>query len=54
LTGLATYLFASSLVDLHAFVNDVVGVAAVPSIILRAILGGVVVWLVLARRRSRT
>jgi hypothetical protein len=26
--GLAAYLFASSLVDLHAFVNDVVGVAA--------------------------
>src|SRR4029453_13566890 len=47
--GLATYLFASSLVDLHAFVNDVVGVAAVPSIAVRAVLGAVVVWLIPAR-----
>jgi hypothetical protein len=31
LVGLAVYLFASSLVDLHAFVNDVVGVAALPA-----------------------
>jgi hypothetical protein len=49
LVGLATYLFASSLVDLHAFVNDVVGVAAVPSIAVRAVLGAVVVWLIPAR-----
>jgi hypothetical protein len=53
LIGLAAYMFASSLVDLHAFVSDVVGVAAVPSIILRAILGAVVVWLVPARSRPQ-
>jgi hypothetical protein len=46
LVGLAAYLFASSLVDLHAFVNDVVGVAALPSIAVRAILCAVVVWLI--------
>jgi hypothetical protein len=46
LVGLAAYLFASSLVDLHAFVNDVVGAAALPSIAVRAILGAVVVWLI--------
>jgi hypothetical protein len=53
LVGLAAYMFASSLVDLHAFVNDIVGVAAVPSIALRALLGAVIVWLIPARRRPR-
>jgi hypothetical protein len=32
LAGLAAYLFASSLVDLHAFTTGVVGAAAVASI----------------------
>lgn len=32
LIGLAAYMFIGSLVDLQAFINDVVGVAAVPSI----------------------
>ena len=49
LIGLAGYMFASSLVDLYGFVNQVVGVAAVPSIILRVILGAVLVWLIPAR-----
>jgi hypothetical protein len=53
LVGLATYMFASSLVDLHAFVNDLVGIAAVPSITIRVILGGVLVWLIPAPRRPR-
>jgi hypothetical protein len=48
LVGLAAYLFASSLVDLHAFVNDIVGVAALPSVAVRAILGAVVAWLIQA------
>ena len=49
LVGLAGYLFASSLVDLYGFVNQLVGVAAVPSIILRVLLGVVLVWLIPAR-----
>jgi len=32
LIGLAAYLFVSSLVDLNGFLNQIVGVAAVPSI----------------------
>jgi hypothetical protein len=53
LVGLAAYMFASSLVDLHAFANDLVGVAAVPGIALRVVLGGVLVWLIPAPRRRR-
>jgi hypothetical protein len=49
LVGLAGYLFASSLVDLYGFINDIVGVASVPSIVLRVILGAVLVWLVPTR-----
>jgi cation transport ATPase len=53
LVGLAGYLFASSLVDLYGFVNQLVGVAAVPSIILRVLLGAVLVWLIPARTGLR-
>jgi hypothetical protein len=49
LIGLAAYMFLSSLVDLHGFIDQLVGVAAVPSIILRVILGAVLVWLIPAR-----
>jgi hypothetical protein len=49
LVGLAAYMFASSLVDLYGFLNQLVGVAAVPSIILRVLLGVVLVWLIPAR-----
>jgi hypothetical protein len=49
LIGLAGYLFASSLVDLYGFLNQIVGVAAVPSIVVRVILGAVLVWLIPAR-----
>jgi hypothetical protein len=49
LIGLAGYMFASSLVDLYGFANQVVGIASVPSIALRLILGAVVVWLIPAR-----
>lgn len=54
LVGLAAYMFASSLVDLHAFINNIVGVAAVPSIALRLLLGAVVVWLIPAGKRRST
>src|ERR687897_145369 len=49
LIGLAGYMFASSLVDLYGFANQVVGIASVPSIALRLILGVVLVWLIPAR-----
>jgi hypothetical protein len=49
LIGLAAYMFARSLVDLYGFLNQIVGVAAVPSIVLRVILAAVIVWLIPAR-----
>jgi hypothetical protein len=51
LIGLAGYLFASSLVDLYGFANHIVGIASLPSIALRVILGAVLVWLIPARNR---
>jgi hypothetical protein len=50
LIGLAVYMFTSSLIDLHAFVKDIVGTASVPSITLRVLLGAVIVWLIPPRR----
>jgi hypothetical protein len=49
LIGLAAYMFASSLVDLYGFINQVVGIASVPSIALRVFIGAVLVWLIPAR-----
>jgi hypothetical protein len=49
LIGLAGYLFASSLVDLYGFIKQVVGIASLPSIALRVILGAVLIWLIPAR-----
>jgi hypothetical protein len=45
LIGLALYLVAGSVVDLHAYLTGLVGVAALPSIALRIGLGGVLAWL---------
>jgi hypothetical protein len=42
-------VFASSLVDLYGFLNQIVGVAAVPSIAVRVLLGAVIVWLIPVR-----
>jgi hypothetical protein len=42
-------MFASSLVDLYGFINQVVGIASVPSIALRVILGALLVWLIPVR-----
>jgi hypothetical protein len=49
LIRLAGYMFASSLVDLYGFINQVVGIASLPSIALRVILDALVVWLIPAR-----
>jgi hypothetical protein len=53
LIGLAGYMVASSLVDLYGFTNQVVGIASLPSIALRVILGAVLVWLIPARNGLR-
>jgi uncharacterized membrane-anchored protein YitT (DUF2179 family) len=39
--GLAIYMFLSSVVDLHAYLTQVVNSVSIPSIILRVLLGGV-------------
>jgi hypothetical protein len=46
LLGLAVYMFLSSVVDLHAFVGGLVNGAAIPSIVFRVLLGGILVWLI--------
>jgi hypothetical protein len=53
LIGLAAYMFASSLVDLYGFLNQVVGIASVPSIALGVLLGAVLVWLIPVRNGLR-
>ena len=45
LIGLAVYMFLSSVVDLHAYLNNIVGFAAVPSITFRILLSGGILWL---------
>jgi hypothetical protein len=49
LVGLAIYLFLSSAVDFFAYLNGIVNAASIPSIVLRVLLGGVVLWLLLRR-----
>src|SRR5215216_1875868 len=43
--GLAIYMFLSSVVDLHAFLTHIVNSTSIPSIILRVVVGGVLLWL---------
>lgn len=43
--GLAIYMFLSSIVDLHAFLTHIVNGTSIPSIILRVLLGGALLWL---------
>ena len=43
--GLAIYMFLSSVVDLHAFLTHIVNSTSIPSILLRLLLGGVLLWL---------
>jgi hypothetical protein len=43
--GLARYMFLSSVVDLHAYLNHIVNFASIPSIVLRVLLGGLLLWL---------
>lgn len=43
--GLALYMFLSSAVDLHAFLTHIVNSASIPSIIVRVLLGGILLWL---------
>src|SRR5918996_2380680 len=43
--GLAIYMFLSSVVDLHAYLNHIVNSTSIPSIIVRVVLGSVLLWL---------
>jgi hypothetical protein len=43
--GLVIYMFLSSVVDLHAYLTHIVGAASIPSIVLRVLLGGILLWL---------
>ena len=43
--GLVIYMFLSSVVDLHAYLTHVVNSTSIPSILLRVVLGGVLLWL---------
>ena len=43
--GLALYMLLSSVVDLHAYLIHVVNSTSIPSILLRVVLGGVLLWL---------
>jgi hypothetical protein len=43
--GLAIYMFLSSVVDFQAFLTHIVNSTSIPSIILRVLLGGVLLWL---------
>ena len=45
ISGLAIYMFLSSVVDLHAFLTHIVNAASIPSVILRVLLGAVLLWL---------
>ena len=43
--GLAIYMFLSSVVDFHAYLIHIVNSVSIPSIILRVVLGGVLLWM---------
>lgn len=43
--GLAIYMFLSSIVGLDAFLTHIVNSVSIPSIALRVLLGGVLLWL---------
>ena len=43
--GLAVYMFLSSAVDLHAYLTHIVNSTAIPSIIVRVVLGSLLFWL---------
>ena len=43
--GLAIYMFLSLAIDFHAFLAHIVNGASIPSIILRVLIGGLLLWL---------
>jgi hypothetical protein len=44
LMGLAIYMFLSSVVDFFAYRQSIVNAASIPSIGLRIVLGGIILW----------
>jgi hypothetical protein len=53
LLGLAFYYVVGSLVDVAAFAQGVVGLASLPSAVIRIALGIVCAWAAVARVESR-
>jgi len=43
--GIVVYMFLSSAVDLYAFLTHIVNNTSIPSIMVRVLLGGVLIWL---------
>ena len=44
LSGLAIYMLLSSVVDFRAYAQSIVNAASIPSIMLRALLGCILIW----------
>lgn len=47
--GMVIYMFLSSAVDLYAYLTQIVNGAAIPSILVRVAIGGVLLWLMKRR-----
>jgi hypothetical protein len=43
--GIAIYMFLSSVIDLHAYLTQIVNSVSIPSIVFRVALGGALLWL---------
>jgi len=53
LMGLAGYLFLSSVVDFHAYIQSIVNTASIPSIAFRILLGTAILLLMLKETTKR-
>jgi hypothetical protein len=53
LIGLATYMFLSSVVDFFAYRQSIVNTASIPSIGLRILLGGIILWRLIKEKTQK-
>ncbi len=53
LTGLAIYMFLSSVVDYFAYRQSIVNSASLPSIGLRILLGGIILWYLIKEKTQK-
>ncbi len=53
IVGLAIYMFLSSAVDFHAYLTHIVNGVSIPSIVVRVLIGGLLLWLMVPRSGSR-